>query len=93
MMTCRELAETLLDFVSGELPPDGRGHVEDHLGRCPSCRAYHDSYFLTVRLARRLPDRPLPPRLAERLRVLLAGATGTVPPPPKGERPRPAAGP
>jgi anti-sigma factor RsiW len=86
MMTCRELAEALLDFVSGDLPPDGRGPVEDHLGRCPSCRAYHDTYVRTVRLARRLPGRPLPPRLAERLRAILAGAD-------PGAGPRAAQGP
>ncbi len=32
MMTCRELAELLIDFVSGELAPEHQERVEQHLG-------------------------------------------------------------
>jgi hypothetical protein len=72
MITCRELAELLVDFASLDQVPAGyREHVEQHLCRCPSCVAYLESYHLTIRLARRLPRTPLPTHLAQRLRALL----------------------
>jgi len=71
MITCRELAELLLDFVAGQLPPERREHVEQHLGLCSSCVAYLEGYRLTVRMTRQLPRPPLPPDLARQLLALL----------------------
>ncbi|HEX5271688.1 MAG TPA: zf-HC2 domain-containing protein [Gemmataceae bacterium] len=71
MITCRELAVLLCDYVSDELPPERRDHVEQHAARCPSCAAYLQSYTLVVRLTRRLPAAPLPEGLAQRLAAAL----------------------
>ena len=70
-MTCRELAELLIDFVAGELPPEHRATVQKHLDFCPPCLAYLETYQLTIRLTRRLPCAPLPAELEQRLRVAL----------------------
>jgi anti-sigma factor RsiW len=66
-MTCRELVELLIDFVSDELPPESRTRIEQHLRRCPPCEAYLDSYRATIRLTRQLPCAPIPPELKARL--------------------------
>ncbi len=71
MITCRELAELLFDFVAGQLPPEHREHVERHLDLCPSCVAYLEGYRLTVQMTRQLPCPSLPPDLARQLRALL----------------------
>jgi anti-sigma factor RsiW len=71
MITCRELAELLIDFVSGELPPEHRAHIERHLKGCPPCVAYVETYQITIQLTRRLPCAPLPPELEKRLRAVL----------------------
>jgi len=71
MITCRELAELLCDVVSGQLPPGQGERVDRHLGCCPACVAYLESYRLTIRLTRRLAGRPLPPRLVQRLLAAL----------------------
>jgi anti-sigma factor RsiW len=73
MITCRELADLLIDFSSGDLSPEHREHVEAHLGHCPSCVAYLEGYRLTIEMARELPRPPLPPNLARQLRALLEG--------------------
>ncbi len=73
MITCRELAELLFDFASGQLPLERRGQVEQHLRLCSSCVAYVESYHLTVRMTRRLGHPPLPHRLTQRLQALLEG--------------------
>ncbi|MEQ1574752.1 MAG: anti-sigma factor [Vicinamibacterales bacterium] len=35
---CRRVAERITQYVDGNLPPDERGHVDDHLAACPPCR-------------------------------------------------------
>jgi anti-sigma factor RsiW len=71
MITCRELAEQLLDFAAGQLPLGQQEHVEQHLRSCSSCAAYLESYQMTIHLSRQLPGPPLPPNLARQLRALL----------------------
>ena len=71
MITCRELVELLIDFVSGELPPEHKERVEKHLHICPPCVAYAKSYELTIQLGKRLPCDTLPPEVAQRLRAAL----------------------
>ena len=68
MISCQELVDVLLDFHDGSLPPEHRLVAEQHVLACPGCRAYLESYRLTVRLARQLPATPLPDGLTARLR-------------------------
>jgi anti-sigma factor RsiW len=84
MMTCRELAEALIDFVSGELPEEHRARIEHHLRMCPPCVTYVETYRLTIRLTRRLPCAKLPPEMEKRLRAALEGIKPETPP--KGEQ-------
>ncbi len=80
MISCQELAELLCDFVSDELPPERRQHIELHLKHCPSCFAFHQSYALVVKLTRLLPATPLPPSLSQRLATALGHQPSTTPP-------------
>lgn len=71
MITCRELAELLIDFLADELPPEHKERIESHLRCCPPCVTYVETYQLTIQLTRRLPSAPLPPELEARLRQAL----------------------
>lgn len=51
-MTCREVTEFLMEYVSAELPLDQRMAFEEHVKRCPECIAYLRSYEETVRLGK-----------------------------------------
>ena len=73
-MSCREIIELLIDFVSDELPADLRDRIEQHLRACPPCVTYVETYRLTIKLTRQLPCQPMPPQLAQRLRCALAQA-------------------
>jgi anti-sigma factor RsiW len=53
-VTCREFADFMLDYSTGELPPETRSAFERHLGRCANCRAYLELYTRTVDVGRRL---------------------------------------
>ncbi len=69
-MTCRELVEFLMDYVENELGAEERGVFEAHLGECPTCVDYVESYRETVRLGETLcedPDGPLPADVPEQL--------------------------
>jgi len=72
MITCRELANLLIDYVSGDLTPEHCKRLDDHLSLCPPCVAYVRTYNLTIKLTRSLPDEPLPPQLVAKLKVMLA---------------------
>jgi len=51
-MKCRELADFLMDYVSGELPRESRAHFELHLSRCRNCLEYLSQYESTVKAGR-----------------------------------------
>jgi anti-sigma factor RsiW len=70
-MICRELAELLIDFISGELPAERHQRVQEHLVKCPPCVIFMETYQMTIRITRKLPCRPMPPALVERLQKAL----------------------
>jgi len=51
-LTCRELIDFLMDYLSGEILPDQRVVFEEHLQECPPCVAYLRTYEATIRLGK-----------------------------------------
>ncbi len=51
-MTCREFADFMADYLSGELSADARVTFEHHLALCANCRNYLTSYEETVKLGK-----------------------------------------
>ena len=51
-MTCREFADFIGDYLSGELPADETALFERHMSRCPNCHAYLANYRTTIDLGR-----------------------------------------
>jgi anti-sigma factor RsiW len=52
-VTCREFADFLADYLSGELSPATQSQFEQHLSVCPNCVSYLTAYKLTVTLGKR----------------------------------------
>ena len=75
-MKCRELAEFLNDYVSGELPEENRAHFEFHLSKCKNCHEYLVQYEVTIKAGKMACDEmsdemgPMPEELVKA--VLLA---------------------
>jgi anti-sigma factor RsiW len=51
-VTCREFADFMAEYVSGELAPEIVARFEYHLGECPNCVAYLSNYRDTAALGR-----------------------------------------
>ncbi len=73
-LTCRELADFVGDYLTGELAPEVRAVFDEHLAECPDCVAYLRTYEDTIRLARSAAaSDPVPPSVPDRLvRAILA---------------------
>ena len=71
-LTCRDLAEFVADYQSGELAPEVRAAFDEHLAECPDCVTYLRTYADTIRLARGAAG-PVPVAVPEQLvRAILA---------------------
>jgi len=70
-MTCRELAELLIDYVQGDMDVDLHENIRRHLCACPPCETFLETYRITIQLTRKLPVAPLPPELKVRLEAAL----------------------
>jgi anti-sigma factor RsiW len=55
-VTCREFADFIMNYLSGELSPESRAEFEHHLSICTNCQAYLSSYEETVKLGKRAFD-------------------------------------
>jgi anti-sigma factor RsiW len=55
-VTCREFADFMSDYLSGELPPEVRARFDDHLVRCANCRRYLMSYQESLKLGKHAYD-------------------------------------
>ena len=51
-MTCREFAEFLDGYLSGELPPAVLASFEHHLRLCVNCVRYLEQYRQSIALGR-----------------------------------------
>ena len=69
-MTCREFADFMMDYLSGEMSSESRAQFEHHLSVCINCRKYLTSYEETVKLGKRAfddEDAALPADVPEQL--------------------------
>jgi len=55
-VTCREFADFIMDYLSGELSSESRAQFEHHLSLCTNCRKYLTSFEETVKLGKRAFD-------------------------------------
>jgi anti-sigma factor RsiW len=51
-VTCKELADFIIDYLDGELPAGVHDVFQAHLEDCPPCKWYLDTYQTTIRLGR-----------------------------------------
>jgi hypothetical protein len=47
-LACRDLVRLVSDYLDGELPPDWRASINDHLSACDGCTNYLEQIRQTV---------------------------------------------
>jgi anti-sigma factor RsiW len=69
MMSCRQLAELVTDYLDGHLSLADQMRFQLHLGLCVHCRAYLKQFKATTGALRETQPEPPPPEVeAELLR-------------------------
>jgi anti-sigma factor RsiW len=75
-VTCRDFAEFLAQYLTGDLALAERTEFEAHLAECPTCVAYLDTYQKTIQLSKTAyahPEDQVPDDVPEQLvRAILA---------------------
>ena len=66
-MTCRELAEFLMDYLDGALSAGRAQRFQGHLNECPACRAYLRTYEESLRVIIEEAATEAPPEMPEDL--------------------------
>ncbi|MDR0966443.1 MAG: zf-HC2 domain-containing protein [Myxococcales bacterium] len=70
-ISCQELTEQLLDYVSDTLELEMRGRLERHFKLCPPCFKFLREYRMLPQLCQRTLQHAMPDEAAERLTAFL----------------------
>ena len=76
MLTCRDGAALVMDYLEGVLPADTRAAIDAHLSQCPRCVEFVRAYRATPRILRESTAFEIPAGLEASLRRFLAGRRG-----------------
>jgi anti-sigma factor RsiW len=52
-VTCREFADFIMGYLTGELPSETLEPFERHISRCPNCEEYLRQYKNTIEAGKR----------------------------------------
>lgn len=72
-LTCSDVLADLSRYLDGELAPERRTQIENHVSECGDCAAFGQAFggmIAAVRARLREPE-PVPAEIAERLRTAL----------------------
>jgi predicted anti-sigma-YlaC factor YlaD len=72
-MSCEELVELVTAYLEGDLRPDARARVDEHLDDCEGCRIFLDQMRETIELIGRLRVDDVPREGADALLAALRG--------------------
>jgi Putative zinc-finger len=71
---CRQVLETLSDYLNLELPPDACQQIQQHLSGCHPCEEFARSLRRTVDLCREFQPSEMPQPISEKAREELMAA-------------------
>lgn len=72
MVICRDVVENIMDYIDNELDLNTLRVLEDHMGECPECQAFVDTYKRMLDLSGKMKEQTfVTPEVRERLKNLL----------------------
>lgn len=79
MYTCEKCISLLMAFLDGDLSAEEHAHLEKHLGACPPCVDFLNTYRATPGLCRKALARKMPEEMSARLTEYLRAKMKTPP--------------
>jgi anti-sigma factor RsiW len=70
-LTCQQLTDVILDYVTNEMEPALRAAFERHLERCSDCVAFLHTYQETIRTTRSVCHEDVPAEMVNRVQNFL----------------------
>jgi len=70
-LTCRQIVDYCLDFMSGSLPDTERRLFSSHLRNCPDCMRFFETYRKTPEITREAMALRMPERVKTAVREFL----------------------
>lgn len=70
-LTCQQVADVILNYVKGELPPRTALALKAHLRGCPDCVAFLATYRKTIQATNFLRYKTIPPAMRTRVKDFL----------------------
>jgi hypothetical protein len=71
VINCQQLIDYCLDYIEGYLPEDEQVHFRRHLGQCPDCVTFFETYRRTPEVSRGAIGTIMPPSVKESVRAFL----------------------
>lgn len=73
MISCGQIVEYCLDYIEGDLPDEEQTSFRRHLGQCPDCVTFFETYRRTPEISRDVLGMSIPPSVKESVRAFLRG--------------------
>ena len=70
-MSCRKLLSEISNYLDGEIEPEARQELEEHIAKCPNCWVVFDTTRKTVQIYQGCEPYPIPETLQNRLQQAL----------------------
>lgn len=71
MISCQQLVEYCLDYIEGDLPDEEQLRFRRHLGQCPDCVTFFETYRRTPEVSRSALETTMPASVKESVRSFL----------------------
>ena len=76
MISCHQLIDFCCDYVDGALPDDEQARFRRHLGQCPDCVTFFETYRKTAEVSREALSAQMPAAVKESVRSYLQSRRG-----------------
>lgn len=73
MISCQQVIDYCLDYIEGDLPDDEQAHFRRHLGQCPDCVTFFETYRRTPEVTRTVLGTSMPLTVKQSVWTFLRG--------------------
>jgi len=77
VINCQQLVDFCLDYLEGELPEEEQVQFRRHLGHCPDCVTFFETYRKTSEVSREALETSMPSSVKGSIRSFLRQRCGS----------------